>query len=86
MLFISSKSVVYHSGTQDKDLSIFIKYYLDKDSDYQLSIDKIFLIKVQALAWACWGYSSAFSKIWVGRGRRAQCSLAAIGRAGGTMT
>ena len=31
------------------DLSIFIKYYLDKDSDYQLSIDKIFLIKVQAL-------------------------------------
>ena len=32
-------------------LSIFIKYYLDKDSDYQLSIDKIFLIKVQALAW-----------------------------------
>jgi len=32
------------------DLSIFIKYYLDKDSDYQLSIDKIFLIKVQALA------------------------------------
>ena len=30
-------------------LSIFIKYYLDKDSHYQLSIDKIFLIKVQAL-------------------------------------
>ena len=31
------------------DLSIFIKYYLDKHSDYQLSIDKIFFIKVQAL-------------------------------------
>ena len=34
------------------DLSIFIKYYLDKDSDYQLSIDKIFLIKVQALLYS----------------------------------
>ena len=31
------------------DLSIFIKYYLDKDFNYQLSIDKIYLIQVQAL-------------------------------------
>ena len=33
------------------DLSILIKYYLDKDFDYQLSTDKISLIKVQALVY-----------------------------------
>ena len=36
---------------RNKDLSIFLKYYLDKEMDSQLSIDKIFLVKVWALEW-----------------------------------
>ena len=35
---------------RNKVLSIFLKYYLDKNLYSQLSIDKIFLVKVWALA------------------------------------
>ena len=35
------------------DLSIFIKYYLDTNYNSQLSIDKIFLVKVWALLLIC---------------------------------
>ena len=34
---------------KNKALSIFLKYYLDKNLDSQLSIDKNFLVKVQPL-------------------------------------
>ena len=34
---------------RNKVLSIFLKYYLDKNLDSQLSIDKNFLLKVWAL-------------------------------------
>ena len=36
-------------------LSIFLKYYLDKNVDSQLSIEKIILVKVWALV-ACRGF------------------------------
>ena len=39
----------YDAVQRNKDLSIFLKYYLDKNLDSQLSIDKIFLVKVWAL-------------------------------------
>ena len=35
---------------KNKALSIFLKYYLDKNLDSQLSIDKNFLLKVWALS------------------------------------
>ena len=55
-------------GQSNNGLSIFIKYYLDKDPDSQLSIDKIFIIKVQALV----GIMTAFGSKgkWKGMGER----------------
>ena len=50
MHYLSVYFFKYDAVQRNKDLSIFLKYYLDKDLDSQLSIDKIFLVKVWALA------------------------------------